>query len=283
MDTKQNEIHFQLSLFGGQIELAAFTGIVEQIQIALAENERAITGRKPHASWILDTAAIIPVAASPNGTSAEDLKQIIRETRNDFARVLPAGIEEVGGESRSPRARDAVQRILSFMGNDIQSIVVSGDEVDDVAIDFAAVERTGAGVVDPASDSQPLYTAGVYYEDIGTIEGIIDLVHTRSRKPRFSIRERWTKQHLMAEFDDQLMAHVTEALRLGRDVEVTGLIRFRGTGEPMSLREVTSVWWPDPEPADILTFEGVLPDLIGGMDEGDYIRELRSGENDDRS
>ena len=133
------------------------------------------------------------------------------------------------------------------------------------------------GGVESSLDISP----GQYDEAVTTMSGVIDLVSIQGRNPQFAIRERWTGRHVLAQFDESLMESVTQALKRGRQVEVTGLIRFRGSNDPISIRDVTRIWWWHEEPADLLAFEGVLPGLTNGMDEGDYIRELRSGSIDE--
>lgn len=272
MDTKLTDVHFQLSLFGDRIELATYNEIVRQMQIALQEQERAITGRDPHATWVLDTSAVIPVAASPNGTSDEALRQVIRATRDDFARAINP--ESVGG-SRSARSQAAIQSILSQLGDDLQSIIVTGDDIEEVTVDQSDYRPRFLGheTEQPASP----YVAGRHYEDISTVDGVVDLISMRGRTPYFSIREYSTGRHVTVYFDRSTMAQVSEAL--DRRVEVTGLVRFRGSGEVISVRQVSRIWWTEVEPLDILKYEGALPGLTHGMDEGDYIRELRSGDH----
>ena len=272
MDAKTADIHFQLSLFGSRIELATYNEITRQVQIALQEHERLITGNPPHATWVLDTTAVIPVSASPNGTSQEDLRSVVRETWRDFARAVDP-VADSSPSSRS-RALAAVQSILAQLGDEVESIVVTGDDVEELTIDNSAITADSRSL-----PSQAL--AQTTYEDVGTVEGIIDLVSLRGKTPYFSLRQHWTGRFIAGHFDSDLIHGITSAFEAQQRVEITGLVKFRASGDPISVSRITDIRWTNEEPRDILAFEGVLPDLTGGMDEGEFVRRLRSGSLDE--
>lgn len=275
MDTKHTEIHFQLSLFGARIELATYNEVARQLQIALQEHERTITGKPAHAEWVIDTTAVIPVSAAPNGTSEEDLRAVVRETWQGFARAVSGRGDDVAFAERT-KSQAAIDSILAQLGEDLEALVVSGDDLDDLTIDRSSIV---SGQADGAR--QPA-VADTTYEDIATLDGVIDLLSMRRKVPYFSLREHWTGRFIAASCDDPALLHLaTTALESQRRVEVTGTVKFRASGEPLSIREITHIWWAEADPDDILTYEGVLPNLTGGMDEGEYVRELRSGEYDE--
>ena len=114
---------------------------------------------------------------------------------------------------------------------------------------------------------------GVRYEEIGAVEGRIELVNIH-RRNMCNVYEFTNGRRVECSFDAELLGEVVAAL--GKRVIVYGIVRTNARGEPVSVRAERIVQMRTgndlPSIADL---RGIDPDFTDGVDAVDYVRMMR--------
>ncbi len=98
--------------------------------------------------------------------------------------------------------------------------------------------------------------AGVESRDWGSIEGILQTI-TEVHGLRFMVHDAVTKRSMQCFFDDEMLDDVMEAFQ--KRVSVSGTVRYRGNGEPVSIQvEDMHVFPPDGTLPGIYDVLGIL-------------------------
>lgn len=238
-----------VELDGDRIILTEFTRVSEGLRLLLSVIEQEVTGRSQSvADWQIVTEPVLDVEASPNGVTGEQLDEIASRAWTDLQEV-----SHVIGSGRSlrsariePSHRSAIRKIVQALGSNVTTVTISIQERSPVAIS--------------KSDEGRAEQQTRYYESYGSEEGIVEVIGSRPR-PYFQLRSHTMGHLVKVFFEDDLEEKVKDAWR--RDVEVTGLIRYRDNGVPISIREPRSIHvYPSrDEQASPSTFLGAIPDL----------------------
>jgi hypothetical protein len=111
------------------------------------------------------------------------------------------------------------------------------------------------------------------YVEVTSLYGIVDLVSIREPRPYLVLRENNTQAPVRVQYDARLLPKVREAL--GRLVEITGALRSRADGWPLTMRDIADIEiYPDEIP-DILSLRGAIPGLLDHMTLDEYMDDIR--------
>ena len=122
------------------------------------------------------------------------------------------------------------------------------------------------------------YTAqSTTYTEFSSLDGILDLVSVRGH-PQCSLNEHGTGRHVLCELRDELFSKVKEAL--GHRVVVEGTVRYRRDGTPLSMVNVSTIWERPKVTRSLKDLIGAFPDFTGGMDAGEYVRQIRTDDDE---
>lgn len=259
-----SDIQLSLELAGEKVNLEIVGETARDLRQALRDIERHVTDTEPKAVWRWDDQALLTAAASPNGVNEGTLLRIVQELRDGFQKAEEASGQPVEWPPTfGPTARKAVNKILGRL-SDLDYIRLDVEGTDPLTIERAVIRKEVGRA------------AG--YAEITSIDGVLDLISVRGR-PSFMIEEHGTGRRVRCVFPDEMMPSIKEAL--GNRAVVEGTVRFREDGSPVSITNITSLFIRPPAPRPIEELAGSLPNFTGGLSPEDYIRQMRSGNEEE--
>jgi hypothetical protein len=268
MNRDRQAYTFSLSLDPAEMEdnfldLRVFAPILRDLQAVLREIEQKVSSDPQHSvAWEVEGEPSVRLVATVNGVSADTLSAIVGEARDDFAE---AAIRE--------RRQDAVKDIDPKTWRRLKTIITRLRRQASVT-----VEATGKDAVRIPKDEQPVVLASpepTTHTEFSEVDGELDIISVRGT-PNFVLYEHGTDRRIRCVFGSNLMPAVKEAL--GKRVLVEGTVRYRRNGTPVRITDVTRFKiLPEPsrEMSDLM---GKLPNFTQGVDAGEYVRRLRSGD-----
>ena len=243
--------------------LTFFVRTTEDLQKLLRAIEEAQLGKASHTQWEID-ADRIQIAASVNGTSADDLESIV----NDAYQSLKAtdahddtGMPSTVGEQAKRLTRTIVNRAR-------RTVPVT-------------VETPGQEPVHIEAEPQQLLISGSRRQRRevatawGSVDGRLDVISVR-RRAYFVIFEHASSNQIRCTFPDDWMDIVKDYL--GTRVTVEGNLRYRPDGSVSALTQPTAINMVAEPKRSLAELRGTLPGISGELSSVDYVRQLRTGE-----
>src|SRR5271155_5323357 len=113
MSNKDTNIHLEVVLQASEISFETFQETAREIDGALKDIERQLTGKSPKVDWKWDDEPVMRAVASPNGVPTDTLRQIVRTARLGFQRIAEAkgGIVD-WPQGVGPRAKRAIRNVV---------------------------------------------------------------------------------------------------------------------------------------------------------------------------
>lgn len=223
-----------LAMLGPEVTADRFAKGVSEFLSLIKSVAKSVTGRRDGVEWLVDV--------EPGSLCVVYSPRPLRASPTDIPRVLDtveAGVVAVEGRSAPPpnfpeeavRSAGALAGILD--GKQLDRIVVRRD---------GRSHRISLETVAHVDSLQ-----GVQYRDWGTVEGRLQTISERARM-LFMVYDDLTDRPTRCYFQDDMLDDVMQGF--GHRVSVSGMIRYRGDGEPVSI---------DAEEFEIFPSEDLLP------------------------
>jgi hypothetical protein len=261
-----DDVHLELSLQAGEVTFKTFEQSVREVEEALNDIERQITGKAPKVEWKWTDDPIVRAVASPNGVPAETLQRIVSNARLGFERI----VEAKGGEVDWPqglgtRAKRAIRRIVQKL-EVVEAITVDSSAGPPIFIDQVTLQETIGKLRPP--------------HEVSSIDGVLELISIRGRL-HISIEEHGTGRRIRCILPERLLDKAKAAL--GQRVVLEGVAYLTPEGEPSLLREITDLWARPNETRRLEDLRGSAPRFTEDEAAEEYvhgIREHRNGDTD---
>lgn len=210
-----------LEMSGPAITADKFEQGIRHFLALIKDVSRDVSQHKKAVKWLVNVEPgsvrvnFIPVTEK----SPDSLPRIVQSVSNGL-RILE------GEPEKPPHFSDRAMTNARALA----SIVDHGEEgVDSVRVlsNGSAVSLTGKTVAHVA------FMIGAYSKDWGTIEGRLAVISERHGYS-FMIYDSLTDKPTRCHFPDSMLPRVIDAF--GKNVAVSGLIRYRRNGEPMTIK-----------------------------------------------
>jgi hypothetical protein len=210
-----------------RIPAAAFAQGVEAFLALIREVSAGITGRREAIQWYIAVAegsARVHAYAEPIEVDLPTARTVVRTIREGIG-VLYTRAERP--RHFSDRALEAARKLAELATQDDQTAV---------PIRVASDDRSTTVSKSTIVNVQTIL--GPHTEAVGSIEGRIQMISER-RTPRFSVYDSLTDRPVRCVFSPELFEDVVNAFRDRARVIVSGLVRYRQDGAPVSIRVET--------------------------------------------
>jgi len=222
-----------LEIDGPQITAEKFEMGIRSFLDLIKEVAKSVSGHSKGIQWLIDVRpGSIKVDFLPKPEKAPpDIVPSIVDT-------IASGI--VSLESRDIRPPHFSDRAL----RNAQSLasILDGKEPDLDKVSVWIDERPNPVSTKTVAHVNSLL--GVHSRDWGTIEGRLSVISERGGL-RFVVYDQLTNKPIRCHFDEELIEEVIESFQ--QRVSVSGLIRYRGDGEPISIKVEKFFIFPKPE------------------------------------
>jgi hypothetical protein len=238
-----------LDLSGIEITATKFTSAVQAFHDLIKEVAKTTTGMSGGVRWV--------VVVTSGSARIEYIPRAVRVPASDLPGVLDAiegGIAAVESASNQPsyfseRALELTSRLASL---------VDGREGDVDRVRIWRERRAHDLTLRTVAYVDSLF--GIEARDWGTIEGVLETI-TGRRGLEFRVTDRVTNRVTRCIFDEDMIEDVTGAFM--HRVSVSGLIRYRKDGEPVSIRvEEFQVFPPATQLPDFEEVRGILKGAV---------------------
>jgi hypothetical protein len=213
--------------------------------------------------WVVSDLSLGSLAVTVESRSRLEEKNVGPEVAHAFV----SGLNRIEQEGASPpylseEGMKRARRLLRLIGRDGAFGIVATDYVDEARVSARAA----------ASIDQLL---PVRRKATGSVEGMLETVSLRGRKPRFVVYQHITRKAVGCLFTrEEWLEKVKEAL--GRRVSVHGIVHYNAKGEPVRIGlEGIRVLREREELPTTDEMAGSQPDLTGEMTTDEFIRSIR--------
>jgi hypothetical protein len=264
MAENEKDVHLEISLRAGEVRFDTFEETIHEIDDALKDIERQLTGKSPRVQWKWVDEPVIRAVASPNGVPTETLNEIVSKARLGFERIAQATSGDIewpaGIGARAKRALRKVVRTLKV----VDAITVDTSTGPPLLIEQVTLKETLGRPRPP--------------REVTSIDGILELISVRGH-PHVSVEEHGTGRRIRCTLPDDLLEKAKSAL--GQRVVIEGVTYFTPAGEPSLLTEVSDLWIRPNETRRLERLRGSAPDFTEGQAAEDYVRDIRGHRNGD--
>ena len=211
-----------LDLSGAEIPAEKFVDGVKAFLNLVKEVARTVTGRTGSVYWVVTVrpgSAIIDYEARPRRVMPSDLIPIIDTVEMGIVATEAGASQPPGFSDRAQDYTSTLAAILEGRERKLDRVRVwRGGAAHDVTL------RTVANV-DALS--------GIEFRDWGTLEGTLETITGHRGFPEFFVKDVVRGRSTRCYFNEELLDDVVGAFL--RRVAVSGIIRYRRNGEPVSI------------------------------------------------
>lgn len=219
-----------LDLSGVEIPADKFVDGVEAFLDLLKEVARTVSGKPGSIRWVISVrpgSALIDFEPRPKTVSLSDIPVIVDAVENGI-------VATEKGAGQPPGFSD---RAVGYAGD--LAAILGGRERD---LDRVRVWRNATAhdvTLRTVANADAL--SGIEFRDWGTVEGVLEVISGR-RGLEFSVKDAVTGRSAKCYFAQDMLDDVTGAFM--RRVSVSGVIRYRRNGEPVSIKVEDFVVFP---------------------------------------
>lgn len=248
----------------GSVPFHVFVETFRDIELVLQDIEKSLVGGDARIEWGLDTDPEIRVIAHVNGVSEATIGTVVSTAMQavDAARGQNLPWPSVVATSTRTRVRRIIQRLRT-----IAPVTVTATDNEPVLIERESTPSALPTIARPRLHSER-----------SAVDGHLGVINVHGR-PHFVIFEHGTNRRVTCSLADDLLPLVKDALN--SRVVVEGIVRYREDGTPVAVMDTTSLKIVPQPQRSVEELRGAIPDLTGDMSTAEYLRELRTG-NDDR-
>lgn len=245
-----------------QISMDSFLKVMKEIPELLRELDCAVSrNRSGTLDWV--------VSELKTGSAIVEIESKVIRGHEDFAKQVAHyftnGLSQISDEAVTPPlfSTSSMRRVLRITRNlstfDGQGLIVSSPDIERKAL--------------LTRDAEPIVhrLLSVHHEDIGAVEGTLELVSFRPR--RINVLDPVSRRVVKCSLPESLERSVKE--NLGKTVEVAGVISYNAEAEPMSI-EVEHLRTLETENLpSIEEIIGIAPNITGELSTEEFIRVIR--------
>lgn len=246
------------------LDLHVLAPILRDLNAVLRDIEQKVADNPDHTvNWEVEGDPSVRLVATVNGVSADMLGSIVGEARDDFAEAATKARRQDLSREIDPQTWRRLKAIIGRLRR----------------MSSVTVEATGQEPLRIPKQEEPQRPSRepTFHTEYSEIDGELDIISVRGA-PSFVLYEHGTDRRIRCVFPSDRMSQVKDAL--GKRVLVEGTVRFRANGTPIAITNVQQ-FSVLPEPSrEISELMGILPNFTEGVDAGEYVRRLRSGDAD---
>lgn len=262
MPRDDTNVHLEVSLQAGEVDFDTFEETVREIDGALKDIERQLTGKAPKVEWKWADEAVVRAVAKPNGVPTATLNEIVLKARLGFERI----VEAKGGEVHWPqgigdRAKRAIRNVVRKLAV-VDAITIDSSAGPPLFIEQVTLKETLGKEKPP--------------KEVSSIDGVLEMISVRGQL-HVSIKEHGTGKRIRCILREELLDKAKTAL--GQRVVIEGVAYFTAEGEPSLITEVTELWPRPEETRRLEDLRGTAPDFTEGQSAEEYVREIRGHRN----
>jgi hypothetical protein len=211
-----------LEIDGQRISAEKFARGVRAFLTLIEAVGKNVSGQPRGIRWLVEV--------RPGSANIDFIPEAVKVTDDTLPRVLDEiilGVAHIESHAeRPPNFSNSALRGVRELAS-----ILDGKEGE---LDQVRIWRNGKpSKVTPRSIANVDSLLGTSSKDWGTIEGRLSVLSER-RGLRFAVYDPVTDKPTRCHFDEEIISEVVKAF--GKRVSVCGLIRYRGDGEPLSIR-----------------------------------------------